>query len=218
MRSHIYTSYGEMLSGMASVRACALSPSNGRRRSVADSFPSFAAVRQQGFFTKRVEDSVDIENRAAFLTITLQRWLGVRLDFLGNCLVLGIALFGVGFRTTVDPSKLGVVLTYGLSATQVFSQLVTVFATVEQDMNTAERVAFYSHLKPEGAITTPDDPPASWPDRGVIEFKDVRLRYREGLPEVLKGVSFATRAGEKVGIVGRYVPPEQGRAVVELPS
>jgi ATP-binding cassette subfamily C (CFTR/MRP) protein 1 len=70
-------------------------------------------------------------------------------------------------------------------------------------MNTAERVAFYSHLTPEGAITTPDDPPASWPDHGVIEFKDVRLRYREGLPEVLKGVSFATRAGEKVGIVGR---------------
>lgn len=28
--------------------------------------------------------TVDVENRAAFLTITLQRWLGVRLDALGN--------------------------------------------------------------------------------------------------------------------------------------
>ena len=32
------------------------------------------------------------------MTITLQRWLGIRLDFLGNILILGIALFGVGFR------------------------------------------------------------------------------------------------------------------------
>ena len=85
------------------------------------------------------------------MTVTLQRWLGIRLDFLGNILILGIALFGVGFRTvrplpasnlfntelyrvsqTVSPSKLGVVLTYSLSVTQVFSQLVSVFATVEQ--------------------------------------------------------------------------------------
>jgi len=29
------------------------------------------------------------------------------------------------------------------------------------------------------------------------------MSYREGLPEVLKGVTFATRPGEKVGIVGR---------------
>lgn len=134
MRSHIYTSYGEMLSGLASVRACASSSTfpSGDACSLTQPLPF--AVGQQPFFTKRVEDAVDVENRAAFLTITLQRWLGVRLDFLGNLLVLGIALFGVGFRTTVDPSKLGVVLTYGLSATQVFSQLVTVFATVEQDM------------------------------------------------------------------------------------
>ena len=30
--------------------------------------------------------------------------------------------------------------------------------------------------------------------------KDVRLRYREGLPEVLKGVSFSTHPGEKIGV------------------
>jgi ABC-type multidrug transport system fused ATPase/permease subunit len=38
------------------------------------------------------------------------------------------------------------------------------------------------------------------PPEGVIEFRDVRLRYREGLPEVLKGISFSTRPGEKVGV------------------
>jgi len=109
----------------------------------------------------------------------------------------------VGFRDTVQPSKLGVVLTYSLSVTSVFSQLVTNFATVEQDMNTTERVSFYAHLPPEGAVVTDNDPPPSWPEQGCIEFKDVRLRYREGLPEVLRGVTFSTRPGEKIGVVGR---------------
>jgi hypothetical protein len=30
-------------------------------------------------------------------------------------------------------------------------------------------------------------PPAQWPDKGAIEFKDIRMSYRKGLPEVLKG-------------------------------
>lgn len=56
------------------------------------------------------------------MTNAIQCWLGLRLDFIGNILVLGIALFGAGFRHSVDPSKVGVVLTYTLSITQVFCE------------------------------------------------------------------------------------------------
>lgn len=41
------------------------------------------------------------------MTNAIQRWLGVRLDFIGNLLVLGIALFAAAFRNTVNPSKIG---------------------------------------------------------------------------------------------------------------
>ena len=57
-----------------------------------------------------------MENRAYYMTIAIQRWLGVRLDLLGNFLILGIALFASGFRKTVSPSKIGVVLSYTLSS------------------------------------------------------------------------------------------------------
>jgi len=49
------------------------------------------------------------------MTINTERWLAIRLDFFGNILVLGIGLFAAGFRHSVDPSKVGVVLTYTLS-------------------------------------------------------------------------------------------------------
>jgi ATP-binding cassette subfamily C (CFTR/MRP) protein 12 len=42
-----------------------------------------------------------------------------------------------------------------------------------------------------------------WPASGRVEFKSVDVRYREGLPLVLRGVSFVAQAGHTVGIVGR---------------
>ncbi len=50
------------------------------------------------------------------MTVAIQAWLGVRLDILGNLLILGIGLFAAGFRRSVDPSKIGVVMTYALSS------------------------------------------------------------------------------------------------------
>jgi len=137
------------------------------------------------------------------MTISIQRWLGVRLDLLGNFLILGIALFAAGFRKKVDPSKIGVVLSYTLSITQTFSDLVSTYAQNEQNFNAVERVVYYTELPSEGAAHTPDDPPPSWPEHGAVSFNDVELAYREGLPLVLKGVDFEIKAGEKVGIVGR---------------
>ena len=39
--------------------------------------------------------------------------------------------------------------------------------------------------------------------RGQIEFRNVSVRYRREFGDVLKGVSFTVRGGEKVGVVGR---------------
>ena len=80
------------------------------------------AYRGQEQFIKNADDGLDLENRAYYMTVAIQQWLAVRLDFFGNILVLGIALFAAGFRATVDPSKIGVVLSYTLSITQTFCE------------------------------------------------------------------------------------------------
>lgn len=84
-RSYIYSSFGEQLIGLPSIRA----------------------YRQQQHFRTKLQAATDVECRAYAMTIYIQRWLGIRLDFLGNCLILGICLFGVGFATSVSPAKLG---------------------------------------------------------------------------------------------------------------
>ncbi|KAJ2916152.1 hypothetical protein MD484_g4261, partial [Candolleomyces efflorescens] len=181
LRSILYAAYSESLTGLSTIRA----------------------YREQSRSIRDTENGLDMQNRAYYVTISIQRWLAVRLDFFANVLILGIGLFAAGFRNSVDPAKIGVVLTYALGITQFFSDMVSQFAQNEQNMNAVERILHYSELPSEGALHTPNDPAPSWPEKGVIRFENVKMAYREGLPLVLKGISFDIRAGEKIGIVGR---------------
>jgi ABC-type multidrug transport system fused ATPase/permease subunit len=53
------------------------------------------------------------------------------------------------------------------------------------------------------ASTPENKPTADWPARGAIEFKNVSMAYRPGLPNVLHGISLHIKPGEKIGVVGR---------------
>lgn len=45
--------------------------------------------------------------------------------------------------------------------------------------------------------------PPYWPIQGSVNFQQVCLQYRPGLPLALNCVTFETKPAEKVGIVGR---------------
>ncbi|KAL0574913.1 hypothetical protein V5O48_007057 [Marasmius crinis-equi] len=179
-RSAFYSSYSETLTGLATIRA----------------------YRHESKALDDAETKLDQENRAYYITVALQRWLAVRLDLFSNILILGIGLAAANNRTTLNPAKIGVVLTYALSLTEVFSHLITTFAANEQNMNAVERLLVYTTLPPEKDEKA-QEPPAEWPSQGEIEFKNVDFAYREGLPLVLKNVSFRIKSGEKIGVVGR---------------
>lgn len=76
------------------------------------------------------------------------------------------------------------------------------WSELENQMTSVERVVEYTKLESEperGEKPLPID----WPQRGCIEFQDVKLRYSEFGEYALKGLSFVVQPKEKVGIVGR---------------
>lgn len=139
-----------------------------------------------------VANALDNQNKAHFMAVVIRNWLAIRLDMFGNFLILGISLFSVAQRASVYPSKIGVVLSYSLQIAAVMSDVVNQFATVEQNMNTVERVQHYAEDLPQEAnAELPGDAELlgrAWPQHGAIRFKDVNFRYRENLPLALKGV------------------------------
>ena len=43
----------------------------------------------------------------------------------------------------------------------------------------------------------------NWPEKGVMRFENVSLRYRPTTEIVLKNLTFDINSGEKIGVVGR---------------
>ncbi len=59
-------------------------------------------------------------------------------------------------------------------------------------------------MKTEGELHVSDTvTPADWPAEGRVSYNKMRMRYREGMPLALRGVTFTVEPREKIGIVGR---------------
>jgi hypothetical protein len=56
---------------------------------------------------------------AYWLSVTNQRWLSIRLDFLGSVSIFCVSILTVGTRFSISPAQTGVVLSYMLTVQQV---------------------------------------------------------------------------------------------------
>ncbi|KAG6332162.1 hypothetical protein ID866_6928 [Astraeus odoratus] len=151
LRSFLYAHFSETLTGLATIRSYG-------------EMSRFIAVNRY---------YVDLEDRSLLLVVAVQRWLSIRLDFMGSMLTFfreQVALLTVTDASGINPAQIGLVLMFA-------SELLT-------------------SIQHSG-------PPPQWPFAGAIELRDVQMSYRPGLPNVLKGISIVIRGGERVGIVGR---------------
>ncbi|GMK60092.1 hypothetical protein CspeluHIS016_0903090 [Cutaneotrichosporon spelunceum] len=185
-RSPVFSFFGETLAGLPVIRAY-----NQRPRFIANN-----------------EARVD-RNQACYQpAMCINRWLAVRLEFLGSCLMFSTALASVAMAvyTTgrVDSALVGWLMNYTISVTGSLNWLVRTASEVEQNIVSVERVLGYAEITAEAAEEVPETkPPASWPERGDIEFDSFSMRYRKDLPLCLNDVSVKIQGGERVGIVGR---------------
>ncbi|XP_065155853.1 multidrug resistance-associated protein 1 isoform X1 [Atheta coriaria] len=180
-RSPIYSHFGESVTGAVAIRA----------------------FGEQKRFIQESEDKVDFNQSCYFPSIISNRWLAVRLEMVGNLIILFAGLFAV-IEKDQSPGLVGLSISYALQITQTLNWLVRMTSDVETNIVAVERIKEYGETKQEAPWTIANKaPPPSWPDSGAVVFKDYAVRYREGLDLVLKKVSFEVKGGEKVGIVGR---------------
>lgn len=166
---------------------------------------TIVAYGEQEQFLKKNEKSLNRMNASYLLTLVNQRWLAIRLDMIGTALMIVVTILCVTHQFHVSPSSVGLIVSSLLSVVTVTSAIVREIATVENEMNSVERIHHYAkNLDQEAPFhIAATAPPPEWPAHGAIDFKDVTMSYQPSLPPVLRGVSFSVKAGEKIGICGR---------------
>nr|QST14986.1 ABCC1-2 protein [Diaphanosoma celebensis] len=181
-RSPIYSHFGETLTGASVIRA----------------------YGQQQRFIDESENRVDTNQISYYPSIIANRWLSIRLETIGNLIVLFAALFAVIWRDTLDPGLVGLSISYALNVTQTLNWFMRMTSEVETNIVAVERIKEYCESVQEASWENGRRSVAKdWPDQGKIHFENYQVRYREGLDLVLKGISCQIEGGEKVGIVGR---------------
>ncbi|CAG5117053.1 unnamed protein product, partial [Candidula unifasciata] len=180
-RSPIYVHFSETLSGVSSIRAYGV----------------------QERFAKQSQELVDYNFKFYFASIVIGSWLQVRLQFLGNVIVLAAAMFAQS-DASLTAGLAGLAISYAQQVTNALTMVVQVATQAETNIVSAERILEYAEIPTEAPWEIPEtEPPKSWPDEGRVVFDDLQFRYRDGLELVLKGVTCDLKGGEKVGIVGR---------------
>ncbi|TVY35751.1 Metal resistance protein [Lachnellula occidentalis] len=184
-RSPIYAHFQESLGGITTIRA----------------------YRQQTRFAMENEWRVDANLRAYFPSINANRWLAVRLEFLGSIIILsaaGFAIISVSTGSNLSAGLVGLAMSYALQITQSLNWIVRQTVEVETNIVSVERVLEYARLPSEAPeVIHRHRPPISWPAAGAVQFNNYSTRYREGLDLVLKNVNLDIKPHQKIGVVGR---------------
>ncbi|MFH4978425.1 hypothetical protein AB6A40_005134 [Gnathostoma spinigerum] len=184
-RSPIYSHFGETIQGAASVRAYQMTDS----------------------FRRISEKKVDTFIQCAYLTIISNRWLAIRLEFVGNCTVLFAALFAALARDwgmAITAGAAGLSVSYALNVTETLNFAVRQVSELETNIVAVERVKEYAEVSTEAEWKIDDHaPPKNWPSEGGIALQNYSVRYRDGLDLVLKNIDLQVLPCEKIAIVGR---------------
>ncbi|PNI77423.1 ABCC10 isoform 8 [Pan troglodytes] len=175
---------------------------------LADTLAGLSVLRATGATYRFEEENLrllELNQRCQFATSATVQWLDIRLQLMGAAVVSAIA--GIALvqhqQGLANPGLVGLSLSYALSLTGLLSGLVSSFTQTEAMLVSVERLEEYTCDLPQEPQGQPLQLGTGWLTQGGVEFQDVVLAYRPGLPNALDGVTFCVQPGEKLGIVGR---------------
>ncbi|KDR80196.1 hypothetical protein GALMADRAFT_61920 [Galerina marginata CBS 339.88] len=182
--SPLFSIYGETISGLTVIRAFGMS-------------------------TKFLKDMIvcaDTNMNPFYWSVGLNRWLTVRFQLATGGL-MGLMALVILVTPSIDASWAGLALAFGSTLTTdvgispIFG--IRRYIEVQQHMVALERVKEYSDLPSDPPEFVEPRPPAAWPTSGLIQCENLFIKYAPELPDVLHGISFEIKPGEKVGLIGR---------------
>ena len=110
---------------------------------------SVRAYNVEKEFMHESEKRMDKNMMCYYPSVVANRWLAVRLEFAGNCVVVFAALFAILFRHNVSPGLAGLSVSYALMITGSLNWAVRMLSDLETNIVSIERIHEYSKTPTE---------------------------------------------------------------------
>uniref|UniRef100_A0A8C5R7M4 ATP-binding cassette sub-family C member 9 n=1 Tax=Leptobrachium leishanense TaxID=445787 RepID=A0A8C5R7M4_9ANUR len=169
----------------------------------AEGLTTIRAFKHETRFRQRMLELTDTNNLAFLFLSAANRWLEVRTDYLGACIVLTAAVTSITWGLPAGIA--GLSLTYALTVTNYLNWVVRSLADLEVQIGAVKKVNSFLTIDSECYEGTLDaqQVPEDWPKDGEIKISDLCVRYENNFKPVLKHVKAYIKPGQKVGICGR---------------
>uniref|UniRef100_A0A673B3Z1 ATP-binding cassette, sub-family C (CFTR/MRP), member 8 n=1 Tax=Sphaeramia orbicularis TaxID=375764 RepID=A0A673B3Z1_9TELE len=165
------------------------------------------ALRYEPRFRQRLLQFTDANNIASLFLTAANRWLEVRMEYIGACVVLVAAVASItnSLYNQLSPGLVGLGLTYALMVSNYMNWMVRNLADMEVQLGSVKRINGLLKTEPENyeGLLTVSQVPDGWPQEGEIKIQNLSVRYDASLKPVLKNVNAHVNPGQKVGICGR---------------
>uniref|UniRef100_A0A672QR48 ATP-binding cassette sub-family C member 8-like n=1 Tax=Sinocyclocheilus grahami TaxID=75366 RepID=A0A672QR48_SINGR len=165
------------------------------------------AFRYEPRFRQRLLEFTDANNMASLFLTAANRWLEVRMEYIGACIVLIAAVASItnSLYNHLSTGLVGLGLTYALMVSNYLNWMVRNLADMEVQLGAVKKIKALLKTEPENyeGLLSASQVPEGWPQRGEIQIQNLSVRYDSTLKPVLKHVNAHISPGQKVGICGR---------------
>uniref|UniRef100_A0A8C7TQ97 ATP-binding cassette, sub-family C (CFTR/MRP), member 8 n=1 Tax=Oncorhynchus mykiss TaxID=8022 RepID=A0A8C7TQ97_ONCMY len=165
------------------------------------------AFKYEPKFRQRLLEFTDANNIASLFLTAANRWLEVRMEYIGACVVLiaAVASISNSLYNHLSTGLVGLGLTYALMVSNYLNWMVRNLADMEVQLGSVKRINGLLQTEPENyeGLLTASQVPDGWPQQGEIQIENLSVRYDTTLKPVLKQVNAHISPGQKVGICGR---------------
>ena len=178
------------------------------------------------FMIKEYQMRIDENLKNLLLLTAAKQWFAQRIQMMAFFIIVPAILLSL-FAVQVEPGYFAILLVYMLSLGDNVKKLLSNVTKTENRLVSFERCQFFMNIPPEEGYSSikklrkhvasegfelreaesekalVEGRKNNWPQSGKLEFRDVSIRYRAGLPYVLQNVSFSLPTGTRLGILGR---------------
>ncbi|KIK69543.1 hypothetical protein GYMLUDRAFT_236056 [Collybiopsis luxurians FD-317 M1] len=163
---------------------------------------SLRAYSAQAQFAETLMTRIDHYSRSARIFYNLQRWMAMRTETLAGLFCASLAGYLVYF-TNSSASDIGFLLNLAVAFSGSLVWYLIAVNDFEAESNCLERLESYLRIDQEAHLGDGSLPPAQWPSSGELRVENLTAKYSFDGPEVLHGLSFHIKSGERIGVVGR---------------